>query len=212
MLVEAAWAATKAPGPLHAFFVRIRARRGHQIAAVAVARKLTVLCWHLLTKGEDYLWARPALVATGTTGTRPIMKGVFIRKNLLCDSLGDPPANASSTKVPADAGPSTRDQITVHEGRTTCTTVDNSKAERWTYWQDGNNQETQNFQFTTPNEADPGARCGKVVFSDMHVSADSSSAPGTPYPNGCSTNPLTPQEKALAFMFFDIASCVGPVF
>ena len=57
MLVEAAWAAAKAPGPLHAFFVRIRARRGHQIAAVAVARKLAVLCWHLLTKEADYLWA-----------------------------------------------------------------------------------------------------------------------------------------------------------
>ena len=56
----------KPPGPLHAFFVRIRARRGHQIAAVAVARKLTVLCWHLLTKGEDYHWARPALVANKT--------------------------------------------------------------------------------------------------------------------------------------------------
>ena len=63
MLVEAAWAAAKAPGPLHAFFVRIRARRGHQIAAVAVARKLAVLCWHMLTREEDYLWARPALVA-----------------------------------------------------------------------------------------------------------------------------------------------------
>ncbi|MEQ9334191.1 IS110 family transposase [Thalassobaculum sp.] len=64
MLVEAAWAAAKAPGPLHAFFVRIRAKRGHQVAAVALARKLTVLCWHLLTKQEDYLWARPALVAS----------------------------------------------------------------------------------------------------------------------------------------------------
>ena len=63
MLVEAAWAAAKAPGPLHAFFVRIRAKRGHQIAAVAVARKLAVLCWHVLTKERDYLWARPALVA-----------------------------------------------------------------------------------------------------------------------------------------------------
>ena len=63
MLVEAAWAAAKTPGPLHAFFVRIRARRDHQVAAVTVARKLTVLCWHLLTKEEDYLWARPALVA-----------------------------------------------------------------------------------------------------------------------------------------------------
>jgi len=63
MLVEAAWSAAKAPGPLHAFFVRIRAKRGHQIAAVAVARKLAVLCWHVLTKEQDYLWARPALVA-----------------------------------------------------------------------------------------------------------------------------------------------------
>lgn len=63
MLVEAAWAAAKAPGPLRAFFLRIRARRGHQVAAVAVARKLAVLCWHMLTKNADYQWARPALVA-----------------------------------------------------------------------------------------------------------------------------------------------------
>ena len=63
LLVEAAWAASKAPGPLRAFFLRVRARRGHQVAAVAVARKLAVLCWHLLTKEVDYQWARPALVA-----------------------------------------------------------------------------------------------------------------------------------------------------
>lgn len=63
MLVEAAWAASKAPGPLRAFFLRIRAKRGHQVAAVAVARKLTVICWHLLTKETEYLWQRPALVA-----------------------------------------------------------------------------------------------------------------------------------------------------
>lgn len=63
ILVEAAWAVAKAPGPLRAFFIRIRARRGHQIAAVAVARKLAALCWHMLTKNEDYRWARPSLVA-----------------------------------------------------------------------------------------------------------------------------------------------------
>jgi transposase len=28
------------------------------------ARKLAVLCWHLLTKDVDYQWARPALVAS----------------------------------------------------------------------------------------------------------------------------------------------------
>ncbi|WP_424140661.1 IS110 family transposase [Roseomonas chloroacetimidivorans] len=63
LLVEAAWAASKAPGPLRAFFLCVRAKRGHQVAAVAVARKLAVLCWHLLTRETDYQWARPALVA-----------------------------------------------------------------------------------------------------------------------------------------------------
>jgi len=61
-------AAAKASGPLHAFFVRIRAKRGHQVAAVAVARKLTVLCWHLLNKEVDHPWARPALVVNKIRG------------------------------------------------------------------------------------------------------------------------------------------------
>ena len=58
LLVEAAWAAAATPGPLHAFFVRIKVRRGQQIAAVATARKIAVLVWHLLTKREDYAFAR----------------------------------------------------------------------------------------------------------------------------------------------------------
>jgi transposase len=63
MLVEAAWSASKAPGPLRAFYQRVRARRGMQIAVVATARKLAVLCWHLMNKGEDYAFAQPSLVA-----------------------------------------------------------------------------------------------------------------------------------------------------
>jgi len=60
VLVEAAWAASRQPGPLSAFGERIRARKGAQVAAVAVARKLAVLCWQLLSKGEDYAFARPS--------------------------------------------------------------------------------------------------------------------------------------------------------
>jgi transposase len=63
MLVEAAFAASKAPGPPRAFYERVRARRGFQIAIVATARKLAVLCWHLITKGEDYAFQRPSLTA-----------------------------------------------------------------------------------------------------------------------------------------------------
>jgi transposase len=63
MLVEAAWVAAKIPGPLRAFFERVRARRGMQIAVVATARKLAVVCWHMITRGEDYAFARPSLNA-----------------------------------------------------------------------------------------------------------------------------------------------------
>ena len=63
MLVEAAWVTVKTPGPLRAFYERVRARPGMQIAVVATARKLAVLCWHMITRGEDYAFARPSLTA-----------------------------------------------------------------------------------------------------------------------------------------------------
>jgi transposase len=42
---------------------RIRACRGHQIAVVACARKLAVLFWCLLTRGEDYAHQQPSPTA-----------------------------------------------------------------------------------------------------------------------------------------------------
>jgi transposase len=42
---------------------RVGARRGRSVATVAVARKLAVLAWHLLTRGEDHAFARPSIVA-----------------------------------------------------------------------------------------------------------------------------------------------------
>jgi transposase len=60
-LVEASQQAMRQPGPLRAFGARIRARRGYQVAAVAIARKLACLAWQLLTKGEGYAFERPQL-------------------------------------------------------------------------------------------------------------------------------------------------------
>jgi transposase len=48
VLVEAAWSVIQHPGPLRGFYERMRARRGHGKAIVAVARKLAVLFWCLL--------------------------------------------------------------------------------------------------------------------------------------------------------------------
>ena len=44
----------------------------------------------------------------------------------------------------------------------------------------------------------------------MHVSGGPG---GGDYPDSCQGGlTLSPQEKALAFMFFDISSCVGSIF
>jgi len=94
-------------------------------------------------------------------------------------------------------------------GKQTCHKINPQNAEQWVYWQMGQTKFPQMFQFTTPIEMPQENRCGKVVFSDMHVSA----APlGGGYPTSCgNTTTLTQQEKALAFMFFDISSCVGVI-
>jgi transposase len=63
VLVEAAWTACRTPGPLRAFGQRIAARRGKQVAMVAVARKIAMLCWRLLVTQRNYAYQRPMLVA-----------------------------------------------------------------------------------------------------------------------------------------------------
>jgi hypothetical protein len=72
MLAEAAFVAVSTAGPLRAFYERVRARRGSQIAIVAVARKLAVLFWHLLSREQDYAFQRPSL-------TRKKLRGLELR-------------------------------------------------------------------------------------------------------------------------------------
>jgi hypothetical protein len=129
----------------------------------------------------------------------------------LIDEVNNPKGMSFATWMLNVAGSTVRDQIAISGGKSTLSSVDLMKAEQWITTAN-QPKATQNFQFTTPNEVDAGSRCGKVVFSDMHVSQDSTSSPGTAFPGGCSAMPLTAQEKALAFMLFDLSSCVGQIF
>jgi hypothetical protein len=67
------------------------------------------------------------------------------------------------------------------------------------------------YTFDTPVG---GTACGRGVFSDFHVE-DASNDPSTgeTFPTACNgTTPasMTPQEKLLEFMLFDLTSCVSP--
>jgi transposase len=75
LLVEAAEHLSKAPGPLRAFFLRIKKKRNHNVAVVAVARKLAELVWHLLTKKEDYIYSIPRLTEEKRARVRWLARG-----------------------------------------------------------------------------------------------------------------------------------------
>ncbi len=136
----------------------------------------------------------------------------------LIDEVSNPKGSSFATWMLNAMGSTIRGEIPIKDvtGRSTVDTLDTTKAERWTSIK-GSPNSTQNFQFTTPLETQPDSRCGKVVFSDMHVSegplrgpkVGNKPGPILDYPNNCRQGDLTPQEKALAFMFFDISSCVG---
>ncbi len=72
----------------------------------------------------------------------------------------------------------------------------------------------QSFSFNTPTQAGsaPDAMyCGRVVYSNFTVGAASGDDHRSKaVPTGCAEGPLSPQEKALEFMLFDISSCVTP--
>jgi hypothetical protein len=87
-------------------------------------------------------------------------------------------------------------------------TAANSPSETWLTWPQGTPSTWPlHYTFDTPVGTAPSSQCGRVVFSDFHVENQNSTG-GSNFPGECDVSPLTPQEKVLEFMLFDLASCV----
>jgi hypothetical protein len=64
------------------------------------------------------------------------------------------------------------------------------------------------YTFDTPVGAMPQNQCGRVLYDDFHVEDALTSF--TAFPTECTVAGMTPQEKLLEFMIFDLGSCVAP--
>jgi hypothetical protein len=102
-------------------------------------------------------------------------------------------------------------KITIDESRHDVNDPIVAPAQRWLYTTTGdapNIASVQHYTFNTDWNKPADQQCGRVLYSDFHVSTNSSTN-NTVFPGECDNNPLTTQEKVLAFMLFDLASCVS---
>ena len=121
VLGQAAWRPGAFPG-LFAPSTSIRARRGPQIAATALARKLATLFWHLLMREEDYAFCHARDGAPKATGPRADGRRCAPQGPL--GARGALEAGAGATGVRARSGswrrgrlPSDDGRLATHEGR-----------------------------------------------------------------------------------------------
>jgi hypothetical protein len=70
---------------------------------------------------------------------------------------------------------------------------------------------TLHYTFNTPVGVSEDNQCGRVLFDDFHVEDKQyDQTTGKVFPAECSTGDMTPQEKLLEFMLFDLGSCITP--
>lgn len=119
--------------------------------------------------------------------------------------------------LPAVAGSTTRGRLQVGGARYSVASIDPKLTQRWVYYTPNTgNPIPQYFSFNAPVGAQASAQCGQMVFTDLHISGggtapyDSSPNGGT-FPTSCSSTTMSPQEKALIFMLFDLTNCLTPI-
>ena len=114
-------------------------------------------------------------------------------------------------------GSTTPGVVSLVDAQNTGRTENPAYAQRWVY--DPLDAATMSpsvkyMTANTPLGASDGKECGRIVYSDIHVTTDDpngdQSAVDLPFPEGCRTTTLTPQEKVLVFMLFDLSACVIP--
>ncbi len=162
-----------------------------------------------------WLQMRPDLqMATGPFSVMDPLNDVTLTVNqgfpkgmALAQWLNGPAVNASPTLG----------QLAVSGSEHSVNTV-NMPTSEWLYY--SSPRSSQYLSFNTPVGAAEANQCGKVVFTDIHIQKSISvggvttggddSDPDKPFPSGCKTNMMSPQAKALEFLFFDLTSCVEP--
>ena len=106
---------------------------------------------------------------------------------------------------------STAGEIPLSQTKQTLTALDENLARKWIYISSTTNgsPSVQYLTFTTPLDSSPAQRLGRVLFTEMHATQDTSST-SIAFPDGCSSpsTALTSSDRALLYATFDLQRCV----
>ncbi len=131
-----------------------------------------------------------------------------------------PKGNALADWLVAVGATPTRGQLEIHGGQHSVTAV-TPPTQSWIHVAHNPNESDdpsiQYMTFNTPVGVEEANQCGRTVLTDLHLKekvngmGGDDSDPRKPFPSGgCLTNEMSPQMKALEFMFFDLSACVQP--
>jgi hypothetical protein len=84
-------------------------------------------------------------------------------------------------------------------------------SQRWIYNVTGSPQAAPYLSANTPIEKPVDQQCGRIVHTGVHVAKVANDNTQSPFPSGCTSAALSAQEKAMAFLLFDLSSCVENV-
>ena len=147
------------------------------------------------TKNLIPVWAGQATWTSGSSTTPDLVDMSF------------PKGQALAQWLVAVGGSTTLGQITLGTKTYNASTVA-ATSQRWLYSSGVAPATSHYLSFDTPVNVPAAQQCGKVVFAGMHVSAGSV---GSTFPAACNAT-FSADEKALAFLLFDLSSCVGTLF
>jgi hypothetical protein len=167
------------------------------------------LHFYWLNHGSAALQGTANYIGVGSKLPQPItgyVNTTFPKGNAMSQWL----VNVGATPTPT--------QLSIYQGQHSVAAV-NAPTQAWiTVPMNPNDSQmrpaVQYMTFNTPVGAPSDAQCGRAVFTDLHMNVSVGSAggdnsdPSKPFPTECKTNAMTPQAKALEFMFFDLSACL----
>jgi hypothetical protein len=158
----------------------------------------------VLVDHYSYVWLNTnAPLSTAATwlpdATPPNDGSMFIQ------TAGFPKAATMATWLVNVGAAPTAGQVAMTNMRSDITAV-NAPAKAWISAA-SNGTTPLAFSVNTPIGNAPAQQCGRVEFADFH-GEESNGA--TTYPAECGTGPLTPEEKLLEYMIFDLGACISP--